>query len=92
MNWEAACKDKLHAHKLRNKQTPNPPSSIINSNHGNEVLKQICVGEVFDMFNFSLWQYSDDYSSIILPFYLVRTKPCGQRGKRREGENRMIDT
>ena len=58
----------------------------------NEVLKQICVGEVFDMFNFSLWQYSDDYSSIILPFYLVRTKSCGQREKRREGENRMIDT
>ena len=34
----------------------------------NEVLKQICVGEVFDMFNFSHWQFSDNYWSIIFQF------------------------
>jgi hypothetical protein len=36
MNWGAVCKDKLLALKLKNKQTPNPMSSI-NNNNGEHV-------------------------------------------------------
>ena len=53
--------------------------------------KSVLVRNVFNMFNFSLWQFLGDYWSIILQSYLDRIKSCGQRGTRKEGGNRPLE-
>ena len=53
--------------------------------------KSVWGRNVFDMLNLSLWQFLGDYWSIILQSYLDRLKSCGQRSKKEEGGNRLIE-